>query len=204
MMATTHAFVGAALASVTVFVAPAAAPAAMAAGFLGGLAPDLDLLAVHRQDLHFPVLAWLPVAGSLALAALSPSTVTFALAAFLLAFAVHPVMDVFGGSSEPEPWRKTTDVAVYNHLRDEWYTARRWVRYDGSPEDLGIAAVASLPMLAFGTAPIADLATVALALSIAYTVVRKRVLTISAAIVGRLPSDVAARLPVRSPPTEHE
>jgi hypothetical protein len=204
MMATTHAFVGAALASVTVFVAPAAAPAAMAAGFLGGLAPDLDLLGVHRQDLHFPMLAWIPAGCVLVLAVLFPATGTIAIAAFLLAFAVHPVMDVFGGSSEPEPWKRTTEVAVYNHHRGQWHTARRWVRYDGSPEDLGVASLASLPMLVFGTAPIADLATAALALSIAYTLARKRILTIYAALVGRLPSGVAARLPARKSPTEHE
>lgn len=204
MMATTHAFVGAALASVTLLVAPAAAPAAMAAGFVGGLVPDLDLLVVHRKDLHFPVFAWIPAGCALALAALLPTTVTIAVAAFLLAFAVHPVMDIFGGSSEAEPWRQTTDNAVYNHLRGDWYSARRWVRYDGSPEDLGVASLASLPMLVYGTGTLADFATGTLALSIAYSLLRKRILTIYAALVGRLPSGVTARLPARKSSAEHE
>jgi hypothetical protein len=197
MMATTHAFVGAALASLTLFVAPAAAPAAMGAAFLGGLVPDFDLLLAHRRDLHFPVLGWVPAIGALVAAGLAHTVASIALAAFLVSFAVHPVMDIFGGSTEPEPWRQTTDRAVYNHFRGEWHSARRWIRYDGAPEDLGTASFGAAVVLTLVTGPFHDVALAALAISIAYTLVRKRLLELVALVRDALPSAIETHLPDR-------
>jgi len=197
MMATTHAFIGAALASATVVFAPEAAPVAIAAAFVGGIVPDFDLAVVHRKDLHFPVLAWLPAGAAFALAAVLPTTGTVALAAFFGSVAVHGVTDIVGGSVEPEPWKMTNDRAVYNHVRGEWHSARRWVRYDGAPEDLGVAAFAAAIPLTVTSGLLHDLLLVALIASIAYTLVRKRLLDGLDLLRETLPPAVVTWLPER-------
>jgi hypothetical protein len=192
MMATTHAFVGAALASVTLLFAPASAPAAMAAGFLGGIVPDLDVAFDHRRTLHFPVFGSVLAAVLVLVAAVAPSTATIALAAFVLAAAVHPVMDHLGGSREPRPWLRTTDRAVYDHYGRRWLPARRWIDYDGSPADFGLGVLASVPVLAFTDGPLRTVTVTSLLVSIGYTVFRRRVFDAWDAMVAALPPTVLA------------
>lgn len=202
MMATTHAFVGAALASVTLLFAPEVAPAAMAAGFVGGLVPDLDLAFEHRRTFHFPVLAPLGALAVVTVAALAPSPTSITLAAFAVGAGVHATTDAFGGSTEPCPWRYTADEAVYDHVRGRWLRARRWVRYDGAPEDLGLAAVAALPMLALGSGSTQMLAMAALTVSAGYVLLRKRLWDIAAVIRRTCPDPVVRLLPVREWPED--
>ncbi|WP_335998685.1 metal-dependent hydrolase [Halorientalis halophila] len=201
-MATTHAFVGAALASVTVLVAPEVAPAAMTAGFLGGLLPDLDLAFEHRRTFHFPVLAPLCALPVIGLAAVAPSPTTITLAAFAVGLGVHATTDIFGGSTEPCPWRYTCDRAVYDHLRGNWLDARRWIRYDGAPEDLLVAGVAALPMLLLGSTANRSLALGALALSAGYVLIRKRLWDVVDVLRRICPEPLERFLPVREWPTE--
>jgi len=192
MMATTHAFVGAGLAALWLVVAPAVAPAAMLAGFLGGLAPDLDVLFVHRRSLHFPVHAPPIAALAVLVAVVVPTTATIAAAAFAVAFAVHPITDLFGGSVELRPWQRTTDRAVYDHYHDRWLDARRWVRYDGAPEDLVLASVASLPMFLVARNHLVGVGVGALLVSVGYVLVRKRLHRILALL------DQSVPLPLRT------
>lgn len=202
MMATTHAFVGAALASATLLFAPDVAPAAVAAGFVGGLLPDLDLLFVHRRTFHFPVLAPFGTLAVVAVGVAAPTPTTITLAAFAIGAGVHATTDVAGGSTEPRPWLRTSDRAVYDHVRGRWLRARRWIRYDGAPEDFAVAAVASVPMLVFGPGPNRTLAVVALTVSAGYALLRKRLWDIASVLRRTAPEPIRELLPVREWPDD--
>lgn len=194
MMATTHALAGMALAAL---VAPEQAGVALPAGFVGGLFPDLDLYAGHRKTLHFPVYYWpLALIGGV-LAAVATGPVTVGLACFLLAAALHSAMDTLGGGLELRPWEGTSERAVYNHYTDRWHHPRRWVRYDGAPEDALLGALFSLPtLLAAGTA-MRWLVGVALCLSVAYALVRRRVPVVTDRLVGFVPAGLVEYVPER-------
>ena len=196
-MATTHALAGIAVASVTLLVAPEQAPVAMAAAAVGGVFPDLDLYAGHRRTLHYPV--YYPLGAALAFAglALLPSVFTLALAWFLLGAAFHAVMDVFGGGLELRPWEGTSNRAVYDHFNERWLAPRRWIRYDGAPEDLLLAGTLAVPAAVAGPAPLDGLALGLVVVSMAWALARKSVASASERIVPLLPPRVVARLPER-------
>lgn len=179
MMLTTHALVGALLAVPVALVAPEYAPAALVAGFVGGSFPDLDVLARHRRTLHFPRYYGFAAAAVVPAVLAYPSAVTVAAFFFLAAAWAHSVADIAGGGPEPRPWEARSNRAVYDHFAGRWYAPRRWVRYDGAPEDLAIAVVVALPVAY--VAPLVFLYAVAAALvvSAAYTVFRKRVVPVA-------------------------
>jgi hypothetical protein len=175
MMVFTHVAAGLLLASVVAVVAPAFAVPAVVGAAVGGVLPDLDLFAgTHRRTLHFPDLYWLPTAlfGGLALLAPSPLAVAAALAA--LTAAVHSVSDWFGAGAELRPWERTSREAVYLHVAGRWLPPRYWVRYDGAPEDLLVAAVLSAPALVVYGPSVRRLVVAMLALGACYVAVRKR------------------------------
>jgi len=175
MMATTHAFVGLAMAAVVATVAPEYALPAAVGGIAGGLFPDLDLLAVHRRTLHFPALYWVAALPAAALALVLPGPLTVGVALFALAAAVHSASDVLGGSLEMRPWEGTTDDAVYLHTAGRWLPARRWIPYDGSPRDLAVASAFAIPGLVVFDGYVRTAALAGLATSAVYTLVRKRI-----------------------------
>jgi hypothetical protein len=174
MMGTTHAAMGVTLAAPLVALAPEFAPVAALAGMAGGVFPDLDLLSgQHRRTLHFPVYysASAVVVGTVAVLAPGPATV--AATFFLLSAAVHCVTDTAGGGLELRPWDATDDRGVYVHPAGKWIRPRRWVRYDGAPEDLLLAAVFSIPGLLMFDGIVQALTVVGLVVSVVYVAVRK-------------------------------
>jgi hypothetical protein len=197
MMATTHALAGVALAvGVSLFV-PEAGGLPIAAAAVGGLFPDFDLTGDHRKTLHFPVYytAAALVAAVVATAVTTP--VTLAVALFLAAAALHSVMDAAGGGLEPRPWLARSERAVYDHARRRWIAPRRWIRYDGAPEDLLLCAALAVPGLVVldGRAELAILA--ALGVSVVYTAARKPLVALADRLVPQIPQDVLDRLPAR-------
>lgn len=200
MMATTHALAGVALAAVTVVVAPEHADVAVLAAFVGGLFPDVDLYAGHRKTLHFPVyysLAAIPAAG---LATLLVTPATVAAAFFLAAAALHSVMDAFGGGLELRPWRGVSERAVYDHFRGRWVRPKRWIRYDGSPEDLALAGVFAAPGLALYGEPVRTALVGVLVVSATYALLRKRMVAAAEWLVERLPEPLLDHVPERFVP----
>ena len=174
MMGTTHAAMGVALAAPLTVVAPEFAPVAALAGIVGGVFPDLDLLSgQHRQTLHFPVYYSATALLASAVAVVFPTTATVVAAFFLLSAAVHCVTDAAGGGLELRPWEATDERGVYVHAAGRWVAPRRWIRYDGSPEDLLLAAVLSLPGLLLFDGVVWTLTVVGLAVSVVYVAVRK-------------------------------
>ncbi|MFB6106697.1 MAG: metal-dependent hydrolase [Halobacteriaceae archaeon] len=196
-MATTHVFVGL-LAGALVAGNGDAGTAAVLAGGVGGLLPDLDLYAGHRRTLHFPVaglgVAAVLVAGTTLAPALSVP------AALVAGAALHAAMDALGGGLELRPWERTSERAVYSHVHGRWLRPRRWVRYDGAPEDAALAALAAAPTLlgvVGGLEPIRLGLAALLALSLGYAALRRPLADLWSALARRLPGPVAARLPER-------
>lgn len=197
MMATTHVLAALSLAGVVTAVAPEHAPVAVAAAVAGGAAPDLDLYVGHRKTLHYPV--YLPLLALLAtpVAVVAPSTLTVGLAVFLAAAGLHSAMDVWGGGLELKPWVGESERAVFSHYHGDWVAPRRFVRYDGAPEDLLLAAVLSVPAyLAFGS-PVEEFVVGVLALSAVYTLLRKPMVWAGEWAVERLPPELVGRVPER-------
>jgi hypothetical protein len=195
MMATTHALVGMALFSAVGLVAPEHLPAAVAGAAAGGFFPDLDLLGNHRRTLHFPVAY---AAGGVALGVVAlavPTTATVALAAFVASAAIHSAMDALGGGLEVKPWQATSDRAVYSHYHDRWISPRRWIRYDGAPEDVALAGVLAGALVLTFAGPIQTAALAFLAISVVYGLCRKPLVVAGEYLVDRLPADVLDRIP---------
>jgi len=197
MMATTHALAGMVLLSVTGLIAPEHLPVAVSAAAVGGIAPDLDLYSDHRRTLHYPVVYSVTATLFLAVAIVLPTAVTVALAAALISAALHSVMDVFGGGLELKPWQKTSDRAVYSHYHGRWIRPRRWIRYDGAPEDVALAGALAVPLLIFFTGRIRRVVLLILAVSIVYGLVRKPLVLAAEWLVRALPAEVVELLPAR-------
>lgn len=196
-MATTHAVWGMALALPVIAVAPELAPIALAAGFVGGLFPDLDLYMGHRKTLHYPVLGPLLAALAIAIAGLNPTTITIGLAVFVSAAALHPVLDIFGGGLELRPWEATSDRGVYSHVHRRWIRPRRTIRYDGSPEDLGFAVVGAAPLFFLDDATIGLFILGLLVISSFYVLLRRRLAEAAAVLASVVPAPLVPYVPRR-------
>lgn len=207
MMATTHALVGVALAVLAGVVFPESAAGTsllpVAAAAVGGLFPDFDLYSGHRQTLHFPVYFNVAAAVALVVAAVTPvfapgaAVATASVALFLLAAGVHSAMDAVGGGLELKPWRGESERAVYSHYHARWIRPRRWVRYDGAPEDLLVVVGVAAPVVYTVDGAVETGILVAVGISAAYVVVRKPMVVVTQAVVDALPERVVERLPAR-------
>lgn len=195
MMATTHALFGMALGAVSLLVAPEYATTAIAAGALGGLFPDFDMPWDHRKTLHFPVYFSLAAVPALVGAVLAPSALTVAVAVFLLAAAAHAASDALGGGLELRPWKGESDRAVYDHFNGRWVAPRRWIPYDGAPEDLLLATALAVPGLVY-VRPLQALVLGFLGVSVVYAALRKRLVTFGERLAEWLPEHVWARIPL--------
>jgi hypothetical protein len=176
MMNTTHGMVGLSIATIAMVYWPAFAVVAAIAILVGSIFPDLDLvIGEHRRSLHFPVLGWIAVGPTLAAAVLSPLEVTVAVAFFVLGVAIHSTMDIMGGGPEMRPWLVHSDRAVYAHYPGRWFRPRRWIRYDGAPEDFVFGVIAAIPALLVYDGWIRRFVLAALLASLLYTVFRKQI-----------------------------
>jgi hypothetical protein len=200
MMATTHAFVGLAVAALVSLVVPEYGATLAVAGLAGGVFPDLDLYAGHRRTLHFPVYYAVAALPAVAATVLAPGAWTVGAAVFLVAAALHAGSDALGGGLELKPWEATSDQAVYSHFHGRWMRPRRLVRYDGAPEDFLVGATFALPAaLAFGPS-IRRIVAAALVVSAGYAVVRKRLPAMAEWLSGRVPESLRRHVPERFVP----
>ncbi|WP_224333942.1 metal-dependent hydrolase [Haloprofundus halobius] len=176
MMSPTHIATGVAIAAPFAVLTPELATLVALAAMTGGVFPDLDLfVGVHRKTLHFPVYYWGAVLAAGVLAVAAPSTVTIAGFFFFLSAAVHSVADWFCGGNELRPWEKTSEHAVFVHPLGRWLPPKRLVRWDGSPEDLLLTVLLSLPGLLLFEGPVRLLTVATLVVAVVYATVRKRV-----------------------------
>lgn len=174
MMATTHVFAGlAAVAPVAYLVPEFAVPLAVGA-ILGGLAPDFDLVLDHRRSFHYPVAGAVPALLTVGLAVLVPAPLSAAIAAGTVAAWLHAVSDALGGGPEMDPWANPSDRAVYDHVHGRWLRPRRWIRYDGAPEDAALAVALAVPALVVYDGWLTIVVLGAVALSLVYALLRRR------------------------------
>jgi hypothetical protein len=189
MMAPTHVAVSLALAAVVAVVAPAAAPLVAVAALVGGVFPDVDMVVgVHRKTLHQVEMF---VGGTVlfGIAAVLTGDLMATLAATGFAAAsLHCGADYLGGSSEPHPWEAATDHGVYVRSAGGWVEPRRLASYDGSPGDLALAVVFTVPGLLAFDGDIRLLLVGSLVVAVGYTLLRKRIPQLS----GRTPAMYAA------------
>ncbi len=197
MMATTHVLAGIAIAAGVSVAVPEVGLLAVFAAGVGGFFPDLDLYAGHRQTLHYPVYYPLLAAPAVLVAVTLATSVVWAVALFLVAAAVHSIMDAAGGGLELRPWHGNSDRAVYSHYHDRWLRPRRFVRYDGAPEDLALGGLMAIPAFVAFDGPVALLLWALLAVSVVYTVIRKPMVAAAEWLFERVPPGVRTRLPDR-------
>ena len=197
MMATTHALAGVAVASLIALVHPEYGGVAMGLAFAGGVFPDFDLYAGHRKTLHFPVFYWVFLASAGVLSLLATSSVTVGLVCFLLGAALHSTMDVFGGGLELRPWQGRSDRAVYNHFEHRWHRPRRWVRYDGAPEDALLGLLFTIPAIVIADGSIQWLVGGTLVVSLGYALVRRKIPALTERSVRCVPTPLVGYVPER-------
>jgi hypothetical protein len=175
MMGSTHAAMGLSLALPIASHRPEwALPVALAA-ILGSLLPDLDLfVGEHRRTLHYPVYGWVPALAALGVAASHPTATTAALAVGLAAAALHALADGLGGQTGGRPWEADGSKGVYAHAARTWVRPRRWIRWDGAPEDLAFCTLLAGPSLVVFEGPIRALTVFGLVVAALFVAVRKR------------------------------
>ena len=200
MMLPTHAVVGVAIAAPLVRFAPELAPIALAGGLAGGIFPDLDMYAGHRKTLHYPTVFAILTLPTALLAVIYPQPVIVGAEFFIFGAAAHCQMDRFGGGLELEPWKATSEKAVYDHVRGRWRRPKRWIAYDGSPQDLALLTVVSLPLLVVLPDPFRAIVVLAWLIGAVYTALRRRLASIAPVVFGYAPQWLVEYVPERYRP----
>lgn len=197
MMLPTHAVVGLALAVPLLAFAPDHAAAALAGVLVGSTVPDLDMYAGHRRSLHYPtgyVLAAVPAAIG---AGFFRTPLFVALAFGLAGAALHCRMDRYGGGLELRPWEGTSDRAVYDHVRGHWRTPKRWIRYDGAPEDVALMLFVGGPLAAVLPGPFQWVVLAAFLVGCTYGLLRRRLAVLAPVVFGKIPEPASDHVPDR-------
>lgn len=199
MMLPTHALVGLAIAAPLAVAMPELGSVALGGALVGSLLPDVDLYSGHRRTLHYPT-GYVFLAGLAVIAAAVLATPAAVAAAFVfVGAAVHCRMDRYGGGLELRPWEGTSDRAVYDHLNGRWLAPRRWIPYDGAPEDLLLAGTLSVPaFVVFGGDPSVRAGLLGiLAVSVVWVALRRRVAAVSERLAASLPASLRPFVPER-------
>lgn len=173
MMATTHGFAGLAIAASVAVLFPEYALPAAAGGLIGGVFPDLDVVAEHRRTLHFPVYYTVAAIGAIGSAILFPGPLTVGVAVGLIAAAVHAVSDAIGGGPSMRPWAEDSDRGVYVHALGRWERPREWIRYDGAPEDFLVGLLLAVPGFLVFDGVVHGIIAIGVVIALVYTVVRR-------------------------------
>ena len=197
MMLPTHALGGMALALPLLTVAPEFAGIGLVAGLFGGIFPDLDMYVGHRKTLHYPVYYSVLAIGMALVAAFVPTAIGIGIAFFLLGASIHSVSDILGGGLELRPWESTSNRAVYDHHNSKWIAPRRWIRYDGSPEDLLLSVTIAALLLVSIKGVFNWLILSTLTVAAGYTALRRILPDVAVLLVQILPTPLLAHVPAR-------
>jgi hypothetical protein len=197
MMLPTHALVGLAVGAPLLWLAPESATAALVGGLCGGIWPDLDLYVGHRRTLHFPTGYALAAIPAVIVAAVVGSPPAVGLAGGLVAAAAHCQMDRFGGGLELRPWENTSERAVYDHVAGEWRPPKRWVRYDGAPEDVGLSLLVGLPLVVVVPPLFRRLVVATIIVAIGYGLLRRWLASLAPVVAACVPDPVVEYVPER-------
>jgi hypothetical protein len=197
MMAPTHALAGTLVGVAVASAFPGTDSAVLAAGYVGGLAPDLDLYADHRRRLHYPVGYGLGTAAALVALVVTPSPGGTVVLTCLAAAWVHAVADTLGGGLELRPWERTSERAVYDHVRERWLRPRRVVRYDGAPEDAFLAGGLGASVFVLTEGPVRLLVAATVIVAFLWVLVRRRVPRLVDQVLPFVPGPIQEYVPER-------
>jgi hypothetical protein len=197
MMLPTHAVAGLAIAAPLLVVAPEHATVALAGGVLGSVLPDLDMYAGHRRSLHYPTGYALAAVIAVAAGAILPTPETIAVVFLLAGAALHCRMDRYGGGLELRPWEGTSERAVYDHARGSWRAPKRWIRYDGAPEDVLLMLALGVPLAVVLDAPFRWVVVAALGVGVTYGVLRRRLASLAPVVFETVPDPMTEHVPDR-------
>lgn len=197
MMLPTHAVVGLAIATPLLVLAPGHATVALVGALVGSVLPDLDLYAGHRRTLHYPTGYTLAAVPVVVAAGFLRTALLVALASVLVGAALHCRMDRYGGGLELRPWEGTSDRAVYDHVRGRWRTPKRWIPYDGAPEDVLVAVVLGVPLLVALESPFRWVVAAALLIGSTYALLRRRLASLAPTVFENVPEPVTTYVPDR-------
>jgi len=73
-----------------------------------------------------------------------------------------------------DPWNDRTERAVYDHVRGRWIRPRRWIRYDGAPEDAVLGVALAIPALVVFDGWLTAVITGCVTVSLVYALLRRR------------------------------
>lgn len=197
MMLTTHLLTGILIAIPVVILHPTLGLPVLTGAVLGSLIPDLDLYFGHRRTLHYPTLAIITSIPLLLLAAITVHPIIITAAVTVLAMGIHARMDLYGGGLELRPWNNNSDKAVYDHINGQWKTPKRLIRYDGSPEDVGLALILSIPPLLLFDGILWYIVITAVIISVLYGIMRKHIVNFGVRIIAQTPQPILSLLPER-------
>lgn len=197
MMLPTHALVGLAIATPMLSLAPEHAIWALAGALVGSIFPDLDMYAGHRRTLHYPTgyaVGSIPV---IVAAGFFRTPLLVGLAFVLVGAVLHCRMDRYGGGLELRPWEATSDRAVYDHVYDRWRRPKRWIRYDGAPEDVLFAALVGIPLVIVLEGPFQWIVIGSLLIGGTYGLLRRRLAALAPVVFGHAPEVLETHVPER-------
>lgn len=197
MMLPTHILVGLAVATPVLVLAPEYASVALAGGLLGSVIPDFDMYSDHRRFLHYPTGYTLVAVAAVAIAALVGTALLVTIAFLFIGAALHCRMDRYGGGLELRPWEATSEVAVFDHVRGRWRRPKRWIRYDGAPEDVLLAILLGVPLFVVLTSPFKWVAAGALLVGCTYGILRRRLADLAPHVFEKVPEPIIHHVPQR-------
>jgi hypothetical protein len=146
MMISTHVLMGANLGLIIGMFEPSLGTAAIAAGVLGSIIPDLDMMAEHHRTLHRP-FQFLGVTGALYLIFTATASNLAAFTLFTAAAAsLHSFSDILSQGKTKHPEVKKDERAVYNHLGNKWMKPKRIIN-EASSRDLAATTILAIPLL---------------------------------------------------------
>ncbi len=149
MMLSTHLLAGGLVGLLSAVLAPGHLVLLVAAGAIGGLFPDLDLLLEHRKTLHRPfqfTALFLALSG-LYLAVQEPLVLVATAAAGGL--VSHVAADILSQGKTKDPAHAKSDRVCYDHVHRRWLAPMNLVNV-GSGRDLLLTYLFAAPFLLTG------------------------------------------------------
>lgn len=169
MMVITHALVGGVVGLVALFISPSMLVPAVAAGAIGGVIPDLDMLLDHRRSLHFPVISGLLLVPAAGLFIMAPGVLSTVVCFGLAGLFFHSVTDIVGEGRVMRHWKHSDPRAAYDHLNGRWIRPRRLIK-TGTGVDLFVAAASGMILVAVLPAVYSGLVTIVVGAAFVFTV----------------------------------
>lgn len=195
MMLPTHIVMGLGIATTILLIDPTLLNISLFSSFIGSILPDLDIYKGHRKALHYPKIYTVISVFSGIIAFFILTNVTVGITFLFIGAAIHCQMDKYSSSFEVRPWEKKSDRAVYDHINGEWKKAKRWIRYDGSPEDFLLMITIAIPLILILNNIFRYILVITIIIGTIYTVFRRWLPTIAPVFLSYIPKSLKRYIP---------